>query len=112
MMTILLKLMAVIGAAALCGTLCALCGMAVGAAKDALVDSGIIKDKDAIDDAYRRGLYLGQVQANKYPMGQYTFPIACSHCANLNSDKCYRCKEEIKSGFELKVVTNDETDTV
>lgn len=111
MMMFLLKLLTVIGVAALCGTLCALCGMAVGAAKDALVDSGIIKDKDAIDDAYRRGLWLGQAQANKYPMGQYTFPIACSHCENLNSDKCYRCKEEIESGFKLKMEAKDD-DTV
>lgn len=111
-MMFLLKLLAVIGVAALCGTLCALCGMAVGAAKDALVDGGIIKDKDAIDDAYRRGLYLGQLKANKYPMGQHTFPIACSHCENLCSEKCYRCKEEVESGFKLKVVTNDEADAV
>ena len=101
-MAFLLKLMAVVGVAALCGTLCALCGMAIGAAKDALVDSGIIKDKDEIEDAYRRGLWLGQAQVNKYPMGQLTFAIACSHCKNIDSDKCYRCKEERESGFEIK----------
>ena len=88
------------------------CAMAVASAKEALVNSDIIKDRDAIDDAYRRGVWIGQAQVNKYPMGQYTFPIACSHCKNLNSEKCYRCKEERESGFELKVVTNDETDTV
>ena len=101
-MMFILKLLVVFGALAICAMLCALCGIAVANAKDALQESGIIKDKDAIEDAYRRGLYLGQIQVNKYPMGQYTFPIACSHCKNIGSDKCYRCKEEVESGFEFK----------
>lgn len=37
-----------------------------------------------------------------YPMGALTFAIACSHCKNIGSDKCYDCKCEKKSGFELK----------
>lgn len=37
-----------------------------------------------------------------YPMGALTFAIACSHCKNVGSDKCYLCKAELKSGFELK----------
>ena len=37
-----------------------------------------------------------------YPMGALTFAIACSHCKNIGSDKCYDCKSEKKSGFELK----------
>ena len=37
-----------------------------------------------------------------YPMGAFTFAIACSHCKNVRSDKCHDCKCEIKSGFELK----------
>lgn len=39
-----------------------------------------------------------------YPMGVYTFAIACSHCKNVRSEKCHDCKFEIKSGFELKEV--------
>lgn len=81
----------------------ALCVILVGMARDDLKDLGIIKDKDEIEEAYQRGLWLGQMQVNKYPMGQYTFPVACSHCANLSSDKCYRCKEELESGFKLKI---------
>ena len=37
-----------------------------------------------------------------YPMGALTFVIACSHCKNIRSDKCFDCKSEKKSGFELK----------
>lgn len=37
-----------------------------------------------------------------YPMGALTFAIACSHCKNVGSDKCFDCKCEKKSGFELK----------
>lgn len=37
-----------------------------------------------------------------WPMGPLTFAIACSHCENLHSDKCDRCKREIESGFKLK----------
>lgn len=40
-----------------------------------------------------------------YPMGAYTFAIACSHCKNKGSDKCHDCKCEKKSGFELDLVT-------
>lgn len=36
-----------------------------------------------------------------YPMGALTFAVACSHCKNVNSDKCDKCKKEIESGFEL-----------
>ena len=56
--------------------------------------------KDPLD--YRRGYEQGRLYALKYPMGQLTFPIACSHCKNVGSDKCCRCKEERESGFELK----------
>ena len=94
----------------------ALCLILLSVALDDLKDLGIIKSKDAIEAAYQRGYkrgYLnGQVDTATYPMGRYTFPIACSHCANLRSDKCYKCKAERESGFELKVVTNDEADTV
>ena len=37
-----------------------------------------------------------------YPMGPYTFAVACQHCANYRSDKCHLCKCERKSGFEPK----------
>jgi hypothetical protein len=97
---------------ALCIAVGTLCLLLIDLARDDLKDLGIIKDKDAIKDAYQRGLTTGRLLANKYPMGQYTFPIACSRCENLGSDKCYRCKAEQESGFKLKVVTNDEADTV
>lgn len=41
-----------------------------------------------------------------YPMGALTFAIACSHCKNINSEKCIKCKIEIESGFELKDMFN------
>ena len=56
--------------------------------------------KDPMD--YRRGYEEGRAYTAKYPMGIYTFPVACSHCANLGSDKCHRCKEERESGFVMK----------
>ena len=37
-----------------------------------------------------------------YPMGSNTFAVACSHCKNVGSKKCTDCKDEKKSGFELK----------
>lgn len=37
-----------------------------------------------------------------YPMGEYTFAIACVHCKNVGSDICRLCKMEKVSGFELK----------
>lgn len=43
-----------------------------------------------------------------YPMGALTFAIACSHCKNVGSDKCFDCKSEKKSGFELKESNNAE----
>ena len=36
-----------------------------------------------------------------YPMGAYTFAVACRHCMNKNSEKCDKCLCEIESGFEL-----------
>ena len=42
------------------------------------------------------------VSHSLYPMGAVTFAIACSHCKNIGSEKCFDCKSEIKSGFELK----------
>lgn len=94
----------------------ALCVILISVALDDLKDLGIIKSKDAIEAAYQRGYKRGhlngQIYTAAYPMGNYTFAIACSHCKNLRSDKCYRCKAEQESGFELKVVTNDEADTV
>lgn len=73
-------------------------------------DLGIIVGKDKVEDAYDRGYAMGQMVANKYPMGQLTFPIACSHCKNIASDKCYRCEQERESGFEPKTeVESDDT---
>lgn len=37
-----------------------------------------------------------------YPMGALTFAVACSHCKNVRTEKCVKCKKEIESGFELK----------
>ena len=79
-------------------SLAALCCTLWADAADSLEDIGFRREKE-----YRKGYAQGWGDAAKYPMGIYTFPIACSHCKNLNSDKCYRCKEEIASGFELKV---------
>ena len=36
-----------------------------------------------------------------YPMGAFTFAVACGHCKNVNSEKCSKCMREIESGFEL-----------
>lgn len=38
-----------------------------------------------------------------YPMGALTFAIACAHCENIGTDLCAPCKEERKSGFEIKI---------
>lgn len=70
---------------------------AICAVKERLDDFAYFR-KIEYDKAYHRG----KIEGAKYPMGINTFPIACSHCANLGSDKCYRCKEEIVSGFEMK----------
>lgn len=86
--------------AALCIAAAALCVILLCNAFDDLSDLGIIRETDPME--YRRGYEHGRSYAMKYPMGQLTFPIACSHCKNVGSDKCYRCKEERESGFELK----------
>ena len=43
-----------------------------------------------------------------YPMGAYTFAIACAHCKNREeklgrtiSKECYECKMETKSHFDF-----------
>lgn len=60
---------------------------------------------------YQRGYERGRHESVLYLMGYLTFPIACSICENINSDKCYRCKEERQSGFKLKEgVLRDDAD--
>ena len=58
---------------------------------------------------YERGFRDGYESGSKsrfgqnlYPMGAVTFAIACIHCKNIRSGKCYDCKCEKVSGFELK----------
>ena len=61
-------------------------------------------------DGYECGCASGRISQNLHPMGAMTFAIACSHCKNINSDKCYMCKSEKVSGFEIKMeVENDDT---
>lgn len=36
-----------------------------------------------------------------YPMGQWTFPIACAACKNRRTEACAPCKAEKASGFEI-----------
>lgn len=111
-MAFLGKVLIILLLVALCIAATALCIILFDVAVGDFKDLGIIKEKESRQDAYHRGFLTGQLTTSKYPMGQYTFPIACSHCENLGSDKCYKCKSERESGFKLKVVTNDEADTV
>lgn len=48
---------------------------------------------------YHRGYFEAMEKTAKYPMGIYTFLIACANCENLGSDKCADCKAEKESGF-------------
>lgn len=62
-------------------------------------------------DLYKLGKKLDKVlpefSAKLYPMGAYTFCIACHHCMfrrgsnKFNDHRCYLCKSEKQSGFEV-----------
>lgn len=41
---------------------------------------------------------------NYYPMGDWTFTVACNQCKNSHSDKCNDCFKGIKSGFEFNTI--------
>lgn len=110
-MVFLTKVAAFVMATAFVAIVVGLCAMLFGLLVCELKDLGIIVDKDKVEDAYQRGYAMGKMVMKCYPMGQLTFPIACSHCKNIHSDKCYRCKQERESGFELKA-KEDGDDTV
>lgn len=96
----MIKLILTIGVGACVGCLTELC---VNVWMDVISNlklEGIIKEKDSME--YQRGYERGRAEVSLYPMGACTFAIACSHCKNLNTDKCYKCKQEIRSGFEIK----------